>query len=34
MCKMEVHPIGRVEEDEGGARIVLDSAYGPALRGP
>ena len=33
MGKMELHPIGRIEEDEGGTRIVLDPAYGPALRG-
>lgn len=33
MDKMEVHPIGRIEEDENGMRIVLDQAYGPALRG-
>lgn len=33
MGKMEVHPIGRIEEDENGTRIVLEPAYGPALRG-
>ena len=33
MSKIEVHPIGRVEEDESGTRIVLDPAFGPALRG-
>lgn len=33
MNKLEVHPIGRVEEDESGTRIVLDPAFGPALRG-
>ena len=33
MSKIEVHPIGRVEEDESGTRIVLDPAFGPALKG-
>ena len=33
MGKIEVHPIGRVEEDASGTRIVLDPALGPALRG-
>ena len=33
MRKMEVHPIGRVECEDGGFRIVLDQEYAPALRG-
>ena len=33
MSRLEVHPIGRIEESEDGTRIVLDSEYGPALRG-
>ena len=33
MSKIEVHHIGRVEQDESGTRIVLDPAFGPALRG-
>ena len=33
MSKIEVHPIGRVEEDESGTRIVLNPAFGPALKG-
>ena len=30
---MEVHPIGRVECEDGGFRIALDPEYAPALRG-
>ena len=33
MSKMEVHPIGRVECEDGGFRIALDPEYAPALRG-
>ncbi len=33
MSKMEVHPIGRVECEDGEFRIALDSEYAPALRG-
>lgn len=33
MSKMEVHPIGRVECEDGEFRIALDPEYAPALRG-
>jgi hypothetical protein len=29
MDRMEVHPIGRIEENENGTRIMLDPTYGP-----
>ena len=33
MSKMEVHPIGRVECEDGEFRIALNPEYAPALRG-
>ena len=33
MSKMEVHPIGRIECEDGEFRIALDPEYAPALRG-